>query len=142
MQIILMIKSLLRTYFLYIKYSSYLVVYTFFVASCSNKKEAALVFQNRVYDFGTIPKEQEVHAIFRFTNSSDETILIEDMSVDCDCLVLNESNKQISPNSKDSIVVRFDTYPTLLGDQHKLISMRLDTDPKIIMLEITGTVTQ
>ena len=109
--------------------------------NCNQNNMLQLDFVNKTYDFKYSKQGEIITAKFEYKNTSRDTITIENISVECDCISLNNRIPQkISPQSTDSIIVGFNTKATHLGKQIKNITLRTNGNPRIYSLKIIGEI--
>lgn len=70
---------------------------------------AIIVFQNTTHKFGDLPVNSEVETIFKFTNSGEKPLFIEDVQTDCDCIEAHYSFDPVPPGESAEIRVFFNT---------------------------------
>ncbi|MGB0390565.1 MAG: DUF1573 domain-containing protein [Salibacteraceae bacterium] len=70
---------------------------------------AIVVFQNTTYKFGTLPVNTEVETTFKFTNSGEKPLFIEDVSSNCDCVTAEYSFEPVPPGESAEIKVKLNT---------------------------------
>lgn len=81
------------------------------------------MFEDRAYDFGTIPQGQDVHHVFRFTNAGQEPVAIQGIHSACGCTAAtSEIGKVYPPGSQGEIAVTFQSAG-FLGPITKLITV-------------------
>lgn len=69
---------------------------------------ASLLFENEVYDFKKIKRNNRISTFFKFKNTSKYPLLIYDIQTSCGCTVSKWSNKIIKPNQSSAIMVLYD----------------------------------
>jgi len=111
------------------------------VAGCV-KKKTGLTFQNTTFNFGQAKVGEDISAVFKFSNGSRDTILIYDVTHDCNCLSFGQKTYPyaVLPKSTDSLVVRIDGTVERPGLKSKNIGIRTNGNPSIQMLKIEGEI--
>lgn len=81
---------------------------TLFVCLSASAQEGALVFDQPVWDFGTIKEDGgKVAHKFRFTNKSASAVLIDRVSVSCGCTAPEFSKAPYKPGQSGEITITF-----------------------------------
>ncbi len=70
---------------------------------------AVVIFQNTTHNFGNISLNSELETIFKFTNSGEKPLIIEDVSTNCECVTTHYSIDPIAPGESGEIHVFFNT---------------------------------
>lgn len=111
------------------------------IVGCSDNRRG-LVFQNTIINFGQAKVDDGISATFVFKNESDETVLIYDVTYDCNCISLNEKTfpYAVSPHAIDSLTVQIDGTKEGVGFKSRNIALRTDSEPKIQVLKIEGDI--
>jgi hypothetical protein len=83
-----------------------------FVVSCCTKdtqeNNALLQFEENLHDFREIPNGIDVNAIFKFSNTGKNPLLIYDVKTSCGCTVPEWTKEAIAPNEERTIKVNYD----------------------------------
>lgn len=75
---------------------------------CRAQEEAVLSFEETVWDFGSIKEAGgPVSHTFRFTNTSDEAIVLERVQADCGCTTPLYGREPVKPGAQGEIEVTF-----------------------------------
>lgn len=69
--------------------------------------ESSIIFDTLEVNYGTISKKDERLSVFRFSNTSDEAIVITEAKGSCGCTKASYSRKPIISGGRDSIMVHF-----------------------------------
>ncbi len=96
-------------------------------------------FDENVYDFGTVPSGEKVKHVFKFTNTGNEPLVIENAKGSCGCTVADWPREPIPPGKGGEITVVFDSKGKS-GKVTKRVTITANTDPKNTFLTITGIV--
>ena len=67
------------------------------------------LFQERVKDFGTVPRGPSLQCSFPLTNFSSRTVRIKSMRVSCGCVTAHALQKTLRPGEATTIVATMDT---------------------------------
>lgn len=104
-----------------------------------NAKVPSFDFEETMHDFGTITAGDKVNHVFRFTNSGEVPLVIQNASASCGCTVPDWPKEPIPPGGKGEIKVEFDSKGKG-GLQTKTVTIVANTQPNTTNLEIRGTV--
>ncbi len=92
----------------------HIILFVFLTAlcSCNTKvskiKNTEITFEKNNYDFHSIASKQYVSATFKFTNTGEEPLLIQNVKSTCGCTVPEYPKEMIRPNDKGEIKVVYD----------------------------------
>jgi hypothetical protein len=97
-------------------------------------------FEQKVYDFGTIQKGEQVTHVFNFENAGQAVLKIEQVKTSCGCTVPKNYTKETPPGGKGQIEATFNSS-NFLGAIHKTIYVKSnDPDEPTVNLGIKGTI--
>ena len=99
----------------------------------------AMSFEESEFDFGDINQGDVVEHTFKFTNTGDAPLIIENASASCGCTVPQHTKESIPPGGTGEIVVRFDSKGKS-GQQSPVITVVANTSPKQTRLNLRGFV--
>jgi uncharacterized protein DUF1573 len=77
-------------------------------------------------DMGKIKEGQVMEVSFRFKNSGDKNLVIENVKASCGCTVPEKPEKPIAPGEESIIKAKFDSRGKP-GSQHKTITVSANT---------------
>jgi len=98
-----------------------------------------ITFDETTYDFGTVPSGEKVKHVFKFTNTGNEPLVIENAKGSCGCTVADWPREPIPPGKGGEITVVFDSKGKS-GKVTKRVTITANTNPKSTFLTITGIV--
>lgn len=78
------------------------------LTSCKDKY-AEIVFDNQIFDFGTIVQGDKVVHDFKFTNTGNADLVITDAKGSCGCTVPEYPTEPIEPGESGIIKVSFNS---------------------------------
>ena len=108
--------------------------------SVSNNKEvAAFKFEQSEHDFGTIKEGEVVEHVFKFTNTGEAPLVIQNAAGSCGCTVPETPKEPIAPGATGEIKVKFDSKGKV-GTQHKTVTIIANTNPESTVVALKGTV--
>jgi len=86
------------------------VIITIMSCNKENKKleNSVITFENELYDFGEIPSNKNVTAVFKYSNIGNEPLLIHEIKTSCGCTVPEWEKKVIHPNEVGEIKIIYD----------------------------------
>ena len=94
-------------------------------------------FDKYQHDYGKVLSGHTVTEEFSFTNTGDETLIIEKLRSSCGCTKAVKGSREIPPNGKSTIVAAFDTTGLRPGRKSKTVYVHTN-DPlnKIVRLKL------
>jgi len=95
-------------------------------------------FEQETIDYGEIEKGADGLRVFKFTNTGDAPLIIEDVKSTCGCTVPKKPSGPIAPGESSTIEVKYDTKR--VGPIRKTISVYSNASEPIKSLKIKGTV--
>ncbi|MEX0996156.1 MAG: DUF1573 domain-containing protein [Flavobacteriaceae bacterium] len=104
----------------------------------ATQAQAKISFEETTIDYGEIQKGSDGLKTFKFTNTGDAPLVIEDVKSTCGCTVPKKPKGPIQPGNSDVIEVKYDT--NRVGPIRKSISVYSNADEPIVTLSIKGTV--
>ena len=90
------------------------------------------------HDFGDIPQGKPVPYYFKFKNTSDQPLIIENVRSTCGCTGLDWEDDVIPPGEEGKIKIEYDANK--LGFFYKKITVFFNAQRKPEKLAITGYV--
>ncbi len=98
-----------------------------------------IVFDNYLYDFGTINRHADGTCYFVFTNKGDSPLMITKVSASCGCTVPSYPKAPVLPGQSEKITVKYNTKKTGIFTKTINVSTN-DTENRTVVLTIKGTV--
>lgn len=102
-------------------------------------KLAKMEFEETEYNFGEIIQGQVVEHVFKFKNTGDNDLLIQDAKGSCGCTVPEYPKTPIKPGETSEIRVKFDST-NKTNHQEKTVTLVANTEPNVTTLKIKGDV--
>lgn len=96
-------------------------------------------FTDKVFDFGTIIQGESVKHTYKFKNTGNKPLVINEVHSSCGCTVPSYSDEPIKPQSDGFIKVTFNSAGKS-GNQYKVVTIVTNTNPDVNELVIKGTV--
>ncbi|MDO5981570.1 DUF1573 domain-containing protein [Flavivirga spongiicola] len=126
------------------KKNMYLVIFIVLSFSCNSKtqKEEVLInnklssisFKNKLFDFGEIPAKKNATAIFEFSNTGENPLVITDVKTSCGCTVPEYPKDILKSGKSGSIKVIYDAkYPGRFNKTITVFYNGKDSPKKIII---------
>lgn len=110
----------------------------------ANKSQFAntnVQFETEEHDFGTVKQHSENDYVFRFTNTGQEPLLIENAQGSCGCTVPDYPKEPIMPGDEGVIKVKY-SPGTQIGAQTKTVAITSNTEPRVRNLYIKANVVE
>jgi hypothetical protein len=108
----------------------------------ANKKEKTdapeITFENLVYDYGTIKKSSDGTAVFSFTNSGKEPLILSEVKATCGCTTPSWTKDPVMPGKTGEITAVYDT--NRMGAFSKTIIINSNATNTPVVLTIKGNV--
>lgn len=101
---------------------------------------ASFTVDKMIYDFGKVKAETDNHAVFKVTNTSQNPLIIEDVSASCGCTTAEKPEKPIPAGKTGDIKVVFHPNSGQLDKQEKSVTITANTEPKLTVLKIKAFV--
>ena len=130
----------------------YLLLMMFTCLSCVEKstpkevvitdgKQAVIAFETRTIDMGTLVAGDTTSnvAVFYFTNTGNNALLLKKVKTSCSCLVSNYSKHPIKPGEKGSIEIRMQTNKQL-GTFGKTVYVKSNAKNSYEVLHVKGKI--
>lgn len=104
-----------------------------------NRAKTNISFAEMNHNFGTIQQDSKNTKVFKFTNTGDEPLLIEDAKGSCGCTVPVYPKEPIKPGETGEIEVAYSPGKQQ-GNQNKTITITANTNPITTTLNISANV--
>lgn len=103
----------------------------------TEEKEGLLEVERSVFDAGFIKAGEQIEKTFTIKNNSEQTVIIDQVRVPCECNTATVSEKIVKPGAEIKVVMTFDTT----GYSGQVVkSVYLDYGDKEVRLVITAEV--
>jgi hypothetical protein len=99
---------------------------------------AVIEFEESTIDYGTIEKGADGVRIFKFINSGNTPLVINNVKASCGCTIPKKPNKPILPGDSGEIEVKYDTRRVM--PFKKTISVSSNAVNSTVLLTIKGKV--
>lgn len=105
-------------------------------ATVSEKAPRIALAEKSAFDFGTIAEGDTVEHVFKFTNTGEFPLIINNVTASCGCTTPEWPREPIAPGAASSVRVRFDSR-NKAGVQNKTVSIYANTNPSVTDLAFT-----
>jgi hypothetical protein len=102
-------------------------------------EKAAIAFETTEFNFGEIRAGEKVNYKFKFKNTGNAPLVIENAQASCGCTVPDYSKAPIEPNGTGEIAIQFDSS-NKDGKQDKTVTVKSNTETPSITLNVRGFV--
>lgn len=110
-----------------------------FCAFAQNKKPV-ITFEEKSYDFGSVPEENgPVSHEFVFKNTGEVPLMISDVKASCGCTTPSWTKNPVPPGETGTVVAEYNPL-NRPGSFSKTISVTSNAEPNLTVLHIKGTV--
>lgn len=108
--------------------------------SIATKALTTLAFADSVHDFGVIKEGEKVSYVFKYKNTGENPLILEDVRPSCGC-TLPEWTKDPIASGEDGLIKVVYNSEGRPGEFHKTITVIANTAAEVVLLKIQGTVT-
>ena len=108
-------------------------------ASQTSDKQAAITFDKKEHDFGTVLQGEVVTYSFHFTNTGNAPLLISSVNSSCGCTVGDYPREPIAPGKGGVIKATYDSK-SHYGMQNRSLTVMANTMPAKTILHIKAKV--
>ena len=110
------------------------------IAQDDGGEGAKIKFEEKVHDYGTIPRNGDGTCYFKFTNTGDSPLSLTTVRSSCGCTVPKWPRDPIMPGDTNKIKVTYDTRR--VGPINKQVTVRSNAKNRTVVLRIKGKVTR
>jgi hypothetical protein len=89
-----------------------------------------------IFDAGKIKKGETINHTFSFTNIGEETVVLLEKTMSCNCTNLKTSNDTIQPNKSIHLDIEIDTKDKNIGKNDATITVKTNGKRKFYLLEV------
>lgn len=100
----------------------------------------SIVFDNLVYDYGSIERGSDGNSTFTFTNQGQKPLVLSNVRASCGCTVPQWPREPVAPGGKGEITVKYNT--NIAGSFNKTITVNSNAANSAVVLRIRGSVVQ
>lgn len=115
-----------------------LILFVGLMGYATQAQVAKITFEETTIDYGEVTKGADGVRTFRFTNTGDAPLVIEDIKSTCGCTIPKKPTGPIMPGASDIIEVKYDT--NRVGPIRRSISVYSNAEEPITTLSIRGNV--
>lgn len=98
-----------------------------------------ITFEDTEHDFGTIKEGDVVEHVFKFKNTGEAPLVIQNATAPCGCTVPTWTKEPIPPGGTGEIVVQFNSKGKV-GQQTKQVTITANTKPEVSQVTIKAFV--
>ncbi len=107
--------------------------------ACSNASAQAVIeFKKATHNFGTFSEKTPVKAVFKFKNTGDKPLVIQQVVTSCGCTVADYTKTKVEPGKEGEVSVTYDGKGKAKGSFRKNIIVRTNASNNPVRLWITG----
>lgn len=100
--------------------------------------QAKIQFEEETIDYGEITKGSDGVRVFKFTNTGNAPLVIENVTSSCGCTIPKKPEEPIMPGETGEIEVKYDTKR--VGPIRKTVTVYSNADEPTKALKIKGKV--
>ncbi len=106
-------------------------------------KQTTMKITPNMHDFGEIPKETPVSAVFEIENTGDKPLIVSNAKASCGCTVPRKPEDPILPGEKGELEVTFTSTPNQAGSSiNKTVTVTANIPGSTQVVSIRGKVDQ
>ncbi|MBN2237839.1 MAG: DUF1573 domain-containing protein [Bacteroidales bacterium] len=109
------------------------------VENSVGKETTSISFEKTSHDFGAVVDGEKVTYSFKFSNTGNNDLEIQNVGTSCGCTASDYTKGLIKPGEKGRIQVTFNSSHRT-GMQNKTISVKANTQPETTVLNIQAQV--
>ncbi len=99
----------------------------------SSTATTSIEFKERFYDFGTVTEGEKVSHTFKFANTGNADLILNNVKASCGCTASNYTKDPVKPGDSGIIEVIFNSAGRP-GPNHKSLTVIANTEPKTTVL--------
>jgi Protein of unknown function (DUF1573) len=103
-------------------------------ATVSDKLPKITFAEQGVHDFGTLTEGDSVEHVFKFTNTGEFPLIINNVTASCGCTTPEWPHNPVKPSEISSVRVKFNSR-NKMGQQNKTVTIYANTDPAMTDIE-------
>ncbi len=84
--------------------------------------KATITFEKSSHDFGDIAQGEKVNYVFKFKNTGNAPLILQDVQTTCGCTATDWPRQPIAPGESGKIAASFDSNGKM-GKQNKVITI-------------------
>lgn len=109
----------------------------------SASAQAVIKFEKTLHNFGTFSEKNSVQeCVFKFTNTGDKPLVINQAVASCGCTVPTYTKKPIMPGETGEIKVKYNGAGKFPGHFKKNITVRTNATQEMTRLYVEGEMTE
>lgn len=110
------------------------------VTDISTVPPTSIQMIDTTYNFGTVAEGAIVEFSFRFKNTGDKPLIVQNASASCGCTVPEKPEQPVMPGETSFIKVKFNTEGKP-NQAHKTVNIVSNARPEFPVLALVGMVT-
>lgn len=107
--------------------------------SIPTKVLTTISFADSLHDFGTINEGEKVSYTFKYTNTGNNPLVLEDVRASCGCTLPEWTKDELKPGEEGLIKVQYNSEGRP-GEFKKTITVIANTQSEVTLLTIKGKV--
>lgn len=98
-----------------------------------------MTFDETTFDFGTVAEGEKVSHTYKFKNTGDEPLILQNAKGSCGCTVPQWPREPIAPGATGEVVVEFNSQGKA-GDRNQKVTITANTNPAQSFIFLKGKV--
>jgi hypothetical protein len=107
--------------------------------SIAPKLLTSISFADSLHDFGTINEGEKVSYTFKYTNTGENPLILDDVRASCGCTLPEWTKDELAPGEEGLIKVQYNSEGRP-GEFKKTITVIANTQSEVTLLTIKGNV--
>lgn len=109
------------------------------IATKSIQNQTKIKFDKELHNFNSIKNGEIVGCYFKYTNTGETPLLINNVKPGCGCTTVNYTKEPVLPGEEGEIEIRFNSNG-FSGKQYKIIKVEANIPNQFIELVISANV--
>lgn len=115
-----------------------MIAFALFTFATFASAQAEIKFDKMTHNFGKFKESDIQHAVFTFTNTGNQPLVINQVMASCGCTNVKYEKKPIAPGAQGKIEVAYDGKGKFPGYVKRNISVRSNAKTEMVRLYIEG----
>lgn len=108
------------------------------VGILSISAQAVITFKQTEHNFGKFVEDKQQSYVFKFKNTGDKPLVIEQATASCGCTIPTYTQAPIAPGKSGEIKVVYNGKGKFPGEFKKMITVRSNASNELVRLYILG----
>lgn len=110
----------------------------FLILIATAAAQSVIKFDTSSHNFGKFEEDKVQTAIFNYTNTGDEPLVVQQVMTACGCTVASYTKTPVKPGEKGQIKVTYNGKGKNAGYFKKMVTVRTNASNSIVRIYIEG----